>query len=147
MIQLRKPRRVVVLILLLYSVTANAAFGIGWKCTAGPHLVRSGYSDGLPRHSFRLHHLILERAAIGPDGSTLLGHCCACSVSPLVKRGLSEHVASSTDRSDPTSLSAHKSSFVKGLDAPFPGRGHFFDRSPCEGNLELASISSVILLI
>lgn len=145
MTRLRRPRRMLVLVLLLYAVTANAGISVGWMCCVGPHFGRGGDSAGLPGLSSRPQHE--ERTAFLPDTVTLASHCCACSASPLVNRAIAEHVGSYIDLSDPTSLSAHGSSFIEELGASFTRRGHLFDPSDWGGNPDLACLSTVVLLI
>lgn len=145
--RLRKSRYATVLLLLLYSVTANVAVVFGGMCCSGAHFGEGSHSDASHGHSSRLHEHDPECAAIGPGEAAFAGHCCAGSSSPHLKRGLSEHVGSYKDRSDPTSLSDHESSFIEELGAALTRPGHFFDPCLCEGNPELVCLSTVVLLI
>ena len=147
MTKLRRCRYPVILLLLLYSLTANGVVVVGWRCPFGPHPGQADNASGVPDHACGLDPYNSERSTSRSTEPTFGEHCCACFGSPLLKRALSEHVGSYTDFSDPTSLPVHHSSFMKEPGTAFVGQVRSLGRSPCTGNSELAWLSTVVLLI
>jgi len=146
--RLRTCRYPVILLLLLYSLTANGVVVVGWRCPFGPHPAQADNAGGVPDHACGLDPYNSEHSASASTEPTFGEHCCACFGSPLLKRALNEHVGTYTYLSDATSLPVHQSSFIREASVASSARQvSSFGRSPCTGNSELAWLSTVVLLI